>query len=120
MDQSFVLVLMNSILNKGCNRASLLFALGIHDCVLQFSRSPGVLWSGWYADDGTIHAPLSVLDHVYSALVSSLAATKSRVVTCNVAQIDLFPNLRGLRKIPLHDGFQLLGGFYPGTLLICF
>ena len=97
----------------------------IHYCVLQVSHSPEVLWSGWYADDCTIHAPFSVLDHVYSALVSLLAAcnvmvnpTKSRVVTFNVAQVDLFPNLRGLRKVPLHDGFCLVST--QALLLKCF
>ena len=58
---------------QGDPLGSLLFALGIHDCVVNVSLTPGVLWSGWYADDATIQAPLPTLD----PLLLSLSATQT-------------------------------------------
>ena len=42
---------------QGDPLGSLLFAIAIHDSIMAVHSLHGVVWSGWFADDGTIQAP---------------------------------------------------------------
>ena len=117
-------ILSRQGVQQGDPLSSLLFALGIHSAIMQIHQFPGVLWSAWYADDGSIQAPLPILNQILPVLATSLSAcnilvnpTKTRIVTSNVPFVDSFPELKCLHKISLDDGFELLGGFYPGRAL---
>ena len=46
----------------------------------------GVVWSGWFADDGTIQAPLPVLECALTTLSTSLAAHN---ITINFAKTKI-------------------------------
>ena len=82
--------------------------------VLQIQRTQGVIWSGCYADDGIIHAPLPALELALTSLVASLQSckvevnlTKSRIVVPNASQLVHFPHLRSLHVTPIDYGFEL-------------
>jgi len=117
-------ILSRQGVQQGDPLSSLLFALGIHSAIMQIHQFPGVLWSAWYADDGSIQAPLPILNQILPVLATSISAcnilvnpSKTRIVTSNVPFVDSFPELKCLHKISLDDGFELLGGFYPGRAL---
>ena len=86
-----------------------------NDIILSIGKFPGVLWSGWYADDGNIHAPLAVLDQIMPVLTSAFAVcniivspSKTRVVTSLPSNVEVYANLKLLRIVPLQHGFELM------------
>ena len=112
---------------QGDPLGSLLFAIAIHDSIMAVHSLHGVVWSGWFADDGTIQAPLPVLECALTTLSTSLAAhnitinfAKTKIVTQDPRSVDFYDTLRGLVRVPLANGFPLLGGHIPGSTLPSF
>ena len=119
----FIFLLLDGIWVNTC----LLFAIAIHDSIMAVHSLHGVVWSGWFADDGTIQAPLPVLECALTTLSTSLAAhnitinfAKTKIVTQDPRSVDFYDTLRGLVRVPLANGFPLLGGHIPGSTLPSF
>ena len=85
-------VLSKQGVQQGDPLGSFLFAISIQDCIMAVHSLPGVVWSGWYADDGTIQAPLPILDRALAVLATSLSA-------CNIAINPINPNIPIKSKI---------------------
>jgi len=82
---------------QGDPLGSLLFAIAIHDSIMAVHSLHGVVWSGWFADDGTIQAPLPVFEYALTTLSTSLAAhnitinfAKTKIVTQDPRSVEVW------------------------------
>ena len=65
----------NNVLSKegvqhGDHLAPLLFSIGADPLVKLVSAIPGIIWSPWYLDDGSIEAPVSVIPDALNAVTT--------------------------------------------------
>ena len=51
---------------QGDPLSGLLFSLAIHPCISALASLPGIIWSGWFYDDGTLHGSAEALQLAYS------------------------------------------------------
>ena len=63
---------------------------------------------------------MPVLTSVFAGCNVIVSPSKSRVVTSLPSNVEVYANLNRLRIVLLQHGFELMGGYYPGSLLDAF
>ena len=64
---------------QGDPLSGLLFSLAIHPGITELANLPGIIWSGWFYDDGTLHGSSEALQQAYSLAKQHFAAINVQV-----------------------------------------
>ena len=107
----------NNLLSKGgvqqgAPLAPLLFSIGADPLVKLVSAIPGIIWSPWYLDDGSIVAPVSVIPDALNAVTTHgpayglhLNLGKCSITGHGISQALL--QRYGVPNVPIHSWLKV-------------
>ena len=100
----------------------MLFSIGVDPLVKLVSAIPGILWSPWYLDDGSIVAPVSVIPDALNAVTTHgpayglhLNLGKCSITGHGISQALL--QRYGVPNVPIHSLAESRGTFLLGNPL---
>ena len=97
---------------QGDPLSGLLFSLAIHPCISALASLPGIIWSGWFYDDGTLHGSAEALQLAYSEAIRLFASINLQVNAAKsklwVSRQFVLPSLN-IRQLSWEEGWLYLG-----------